>query len=245
MADQTLKITLEYDGAAYHGWQVQPGLATVQGAVEAALKTVLRRDVPVIGQGRTDGGVHAEGQVAHVMLDARGLNTEVLRRRLNGLLGPACAILELEWAAEGFHARYSAIERRYRYQIVRRPSPLRRNTHWLIESAIDPDRMSAALPLFTGEHDFGAYCSHSREMTHTRCVVSAFTLAEKGPILTFRIAANRFLHNMVRRIVGDLVALGRGTIDLDVIATRIDSAGPAEHGFTAPPHGLVLEEVRY
>jgi tRNA pseudouridine38-40 synthase len=245
VSERQLKITLEYDGAGFHGWQIQPGQLTVQGALEKALTTVLRRPVSVMGQGRTDSGVHAAGQVAHALLDSDETDLVDLRRRLNGLLGPSCAVRELSWAPDGFHARYSAIERQYRYQITREPAPLLRNTHWLVEGALDLESMRAAMPLFTGEHDFGCYCSHSREMVHTRCVVSAFTLGEYGTILTFRIAADRFLHNMIRRIVGELVQLARGKIDQGTIEERIGSPGPADSGLTAPPHGLILEQVVY
>ena len=238
-------MTLEFDGGAFHGWQVQPGLRTVQGELEKALATILRRNVPVTGQGRTDAGVHAEGQVAHLMLEADEIEPGGLVRHLNGLLGPDCSVREAAWAPDGFNARYSALSRTYRYQIVRCPSPLRRHTHWLVEGVLDLAGIRAALPLFVGEHDFGAYCAHSREMEHTRCVVSSFTLGEEAQVLTFRITADRFLHNMVRRLVGEMIELGAGRLEVGVISNRVDQEGPAEHGHTAPAHGLVLESVAY
>jgi tRNA pseudouridine38-40 synthase len=240
-----LRLTLEFDGSAYHGWQYQPGLTTVQGQLEEALSTVLRTPVKVVGQGRTDAGVHAEGQVAHATADGDDHDLERLRRSLNGLLGPHCAVLGVEVAPEGFHARYSALERTYRYQIVRRPSPLRRRTHWLVTGGLDVAAMQGAVGLFVGEHDFASYCAHTQEMEHTRCVVSSFTLGEDGDVLTFRVSADRFLHNMVRRLVGEMVALGAGRIGRQLTLDRLNDPAPAQGGHTAPAHGLVLERVRY
>jgi tRNA pseudouridine38-40 synthase len=237
-------LVLEYDGSAFHGWQRQPGLRTVQAELERALATVLRRPVAAVGQGRTDAGVHAEGQTAHVLIPD-GTEPGELRRRLNGLLGPDCAVLAIRPVPAGFHARYSALERIYRYGIVLRPSPLLERTHWRVEGEFDRARIERILPAFLGEHDFGWFCSHSRPMAHTRCSVRVFTLAAEGAVLTFRIAANRFLHNMVRRLVGDMAEVARGRwSEADVIG-QLDRPGPATRGRTAPAHGLVLERVVY
>lgn len=237
-------LELEYDGSDYHGWQRQREEPTVQGELERALETVLRERVGVTGQGRTDAGVHAEAQTAHADLP-EDTDLEGLRRRLDGLLGPSCTVRRIIPVASGFHARFGALSRTYRYQIVRRPSPLRRRTHWLVAGPLDLERVGAALPLLLGEHDFGWYGRHSREMDHTRCDVRQFVLDGSEDLLTFRITANRFLHNMVRRLVGELVELARGRWELDDLAARIDHPGPAEAGLTAPAHGLVLERVEY
>ncbi len=245
MPETVLKLVLEYDGAAYHGWQVQPGLRTVQADLERALSVILRTPVAVVGQGRTDRGVHAEAQTAHVVLPAGYPDLDDLRRRLNGLLGGTCAVRALTWAPPGFHARYSAGARRYRYQITRTPSPLRRTTHWHVHGPLDLTLIREMLPLCLGEHDFGHFCSHRSGSDHTRCTVTAFTLEEQGTELTFRIAANRFLHHMVRRLVGEMVQLGRGVHSPVFFRERLDAPGPAAKGLTAPPQGLFLEDVIY
>jgi tRNA pseudouridine38-40 synthase len=241
---QKVCLELEYDGSAYHGWQRQREEPTVQAVLEGALRTILREPVGVVGQGRTDAGVHAEAQTAHAQVP-EGTDLDDLRKRLNGLLGPNCAVHRLVTVPEDFHARFSALSRTYRYQIVRRPAPLKRRTHWLVEGSLDLDRVHQALPLLQGEHDFGWFGRHSREMDHTRCHVRGFTLEGSGELLTFRITANRFLHNMVRRLVGELVELARGRWDRDDLTARIDHPGPAEAGLTAPAHGLLLERVEY
>ena len=245
MDEQPVKITLEYDGAAYCGWQRQPEVRTVQGDLEQALATVLRKTVAVYGQGRTDSGVHAESQVAHVILSDPSIDLEGLRKHLNGIMSPTCTVREMLLAPPGFHARFSAIGRRYRYQIIREYSPLRRLTHWFVVGDLDLEVMERGMQACQGEHDFGMFCSHSQDLEHTRCTVSGFEMDSDMACLTFRIAANRFLHNMVRRLVGEMVVLGRGKRTLDDFMARLDEPGPADAGLTAPPHALFLEQVIY
>ncbi len=245
MDERSLKITLEYDGSVYHGWQRQPGLRTVQGDLEAALETLLRTPVAVRGQGRTDSGVHAEGQVAHVIVPGLEMDLVNLRKHLNGIIGPTCFIREIEIAPPGFHARFSAVERRYRYQIICEYSPLRRATHWFVKGQLDLPVIERAMVACLGEHDFGMFCSPRNDGKHTRCTVSLFSGDEDGIYLVLRIAADRFLHNMVRRLAGEMVALGQGRRSYEEFLNRLDRPGPGEAGLTAPPHALFLEEVIY
>jgi len=243
--EPSLKFIIEYDGSVYHGWQRQPGLRTVQGDLEAAFETLLRAPVAVHGQGRTDSGVHAEGQVAHVILPGLEMSLEKLVKHLNGIIGPTCTIRKIEIAPPGFHARFSAVERRYRYQIIREYSPLRRTTHWFVEGQLDLPVIERAMEACLGEHDFGMFCSPRRDSRHTRCTVSHFSGEAEGAYLVLRIAADRFLHNMVRRLAGEMVALGQGQHSIGNFLERLDRPGPGEGGRTAPPHALYLEEVRY
>ncbi|MFC1499876.1 tRNA pseudouridine(38-40) synthase TruA [Candidatus Zixiibacteriota bacterium] len=245
MEDLPVKIILEYDGAAYSGWQRQPEVRTVQGDLEEALATVLRTAVTVHGQGRTDSGVHAEAQVAHVILTDPEVDLDDLRKHLCGIMSPTCTVREMVFAPPGFHARFSAIGRRYRYQIIREYSPLRRSTHWFVEGDLDLDVIQRSMEACLGDHDFGMFCSHSQELKHTRCTVSSFSMDRGDATLTFRITANRFLHNMVRRLAGEMVVLGRGKRSFDEFVTRLDDPGPADAGLTAPAHALFLEQVIY
>ncbi|MFC1628111.1 tRNA pseudouridine(38-40) synthase TruA [Gemmatimonadota bacterium] len=245
LEEQPVKITLEYDGAAYCGWQRQPVVRTVQGDLEQALATVLRTPVTVLGQGRTDSGVHAESQVAHLFLPDPSIDLDDLRKHLNGIMSPTCTVRQMVLAPSGFHARFSATGRRYRYQIIREFSPLRRTTHWFVEGDLDLDVVERGMEACLGEHDFGMFCSHSQDLEHTRCTVLSFSMDRDGTCLTFRIAANRFLHNMVRRLAGEMVVLGRGKRSFDHFMMRLDEPGPADAGLTAPPHALFLEQVIY
>jgi tRNA pseudouridine38-40 synthase len=180
-----------------------------------------------------------------VVLPPDTLELVKLQKHLNGILGPTCFVRELVPVPDGFHARFSAVERCYRYQLIRRFSPLRRATHWFVESDLDLEVIDRATTASRGEHDFGMFCAHSRQMAHTRCTVSAFSTDLDPPYLVFRIAADRFLHHMVRRLVGEMVLLGQGRRTLQEYLARLDQPGPGEAGLTAPPHALFLEEVRY
>jgi tRNA pseudouridine38-40 synthase len=243
------RIDLRYDGAGFHGWARQDGLRTVQGVLEDALRTVLRLPEPpvVTCAGRTDTGVHARGQVAHVDLDGAVAGSDLLRR-LNGVLPADVAVTGVAEAAAGFDARFSALSRRYVYRLCDDATgwdPLRRTDVLRVPRPLDADRMNAAAHGLLGEHDFAAFC-RKREGASTVRALLEFGWRRIGPgRVDGTVEADAFCHSMVRALVGTMIAVGDGRRDVAWPATVL-AAGVRDPAVTVvSAHGLTLEEVRY
>ena len=241
-----LKITLEYDGTAYHGWQIQPGLVTIQGVLEACLSRLAGGAVPVRGAGRTDAGVHALGQVASCDIDTAH-DDGVLQRALNDLLPKDLAVRSVETAAPAFDARRSALGKTYRYSILRRVvrSPFLVTTALHVPAALDLDGMRVAAACLVGTHDFSAFrASTCGALSPVRTVTRAAWRPD-GECWHFEITGNAFLQHMVRIIVGTLLEVGRGRREPSDMAAVLACRDRRQAGKTAAPHGLALVEVMY
>lgn len=239
-----LKLQIEYDGTDFAGWQIQNNSRSVQGVLEQALSQLLQEPIRIVGAGRTDAGVHATGQVAHCGTS----NTMELRRvyrGLNALLPPDVVVSWVDEVPETFHARYGATARRYRYSISQIPAALDRRRCWFVGHPLDVDRMQRCAEMIMGEHDFSAFSKVDANVKHFRCRVSAAQWSRNGKLITFDITANRFLYGMVRALVGTMVDVGRNHITADDFARILESKDRREAGMSAPPQGLVLEEVSY
>jgi tRNA pseudouridine38-40 synthase len=241
-----LRLDLAYDGAGFHGWARQPGLRTVQGEVEAAIATVLRLDSPVTltVAGRTDTGVHARGQVAHVDL-AEDLDPAVLERRLRRVLADDLSVRAVAAAPDGFDARFSALERRYVYRLTDgAPDPLVRSTVVAVNRPIDVPAMDEAAEHLIGEHDFAAFCKKRDGATTIRTLLELSSNRIDGRIET-TVRADAFCHSMVRALMGALVAVGEGRYEPEWAGEILAGAARDPRVRVMPAHGLTLEEVRY
>ena len=241
-----LRITLAYDGTDFHGWQIQPGgVRTVQGEVLRALRRLVPLDGIPPGAGRTDAGVHARGQVTSLAVpDAAAV--ERVSRALPRMMPPDVAIREITTAGAGFHARFGARGRRYRYRFCMEADPFLRRNHLRIRPDLDLERMQASLRGLIGDHDCSSLCrTASLEPGRTLCRIRRAELVWTDGTGHFEIEADRFLHSMVRVVVGTLLEVGRGTRGVDTFPELLAARDRRVAGATAPPHGLCLEEVFY
>jgi tRNA pseudouridine38-40 synthase len=239
------KLLLEYEGTNYCGWQVQRQDTSIQELVEVALTTALRAPTSVVGSGRTDAGVHARGQVAH--FDAtETIDEHTLTASLNGLLPDDIAVRAVEHAGDSFHARYDAIARLYRYYVTTRATALERRFRLRVPPTIRFDLMNQTASELQTRTDFSSFCRTQSDTRNRVCEVTrAAWVAEQGGLHYFEIQADRFLHGMVRAIVGTLMEIGRGHRPASDLPRILKARDRREAGPAASPHGLVLERVFY
>lgn len=244
MKARNVKLVVEYDGTDFHGWQYQPERRTVQAEVESAFSQLTQETVQVFAAGRTDAGVHALGQVINFFTGSR-LPVETFVRGGNALLPADIRVLNGEEADAGFNARFSAKSREYRYVIRQRPSAIDRRYVWLVETPLDVDAMHAAVVDMRGEIDFKSFCQAGAEVEHHRCFVHRAEWRRSEDFIIFEICANRFLHNMVRILVGTSVEIGRGVWPPDYLRQIVDAHDRRDAGPTVPARGLFLMNVTY
>ncbi|GAA3758856.1 tRNA pseudouridine38-40 synthase [Spinactinospora alkalitolerans] len=246
-----LRLDVSYDGTDFSGWAEQPGRRTVQGELQAALARVLRlSEARLTVAGRTDAGVHARGQVAHLDVE-EGLwaaEGERLLRRLAGVLPPDVRVRAVRPAPEGFDARFSPLFRRYVYRVSDAPGgvePLRRRDVLWHRRELDPDRMNAAAARLVGEHDFAAFCRRREGATTIRELLRLEWIREGEHLYAGTVQADAFCHNMVRALVGALLAVGDGRRGPDWPREVLFAGVRDSAVHVVPPHGLSLEEIRY
>jgi len=240
----TYRLHLEYDGSAFHGWQVQPGRRTVQAEVEAALGRLLGERICLVGAGRTDAGVHALGQVASFESE-RMQEPRRLLRGCHGLLPADVHVWAAGVTSPGFSARASATWRRYVYRMVRQPSPLRRHFGHVLRWPVDEQAMAAAAAGLLGTHDFTAFVAHRSAARGRDCTVLRSEIHAEAQEVRFEIVANRFLYNMVRRLSGALLEIGRGRLAAAELERILERRDTGRGGPCLPAHGLYLVEVGY
>ncbi len=247
-----IALLVEYCGGKFSGSQYQVGVRTVQGELESALSTYLRRQIGVIFAGRTDAGVHADGQVVHFDFpkdDPKGeLNLWELAWGVNGILPKDMAVVSAQFVDPNFHARFSATARRYVYRILNRPqrSASLRDTHYWLSHPLNVEKMMQAIPALIGDHDFAAFKSTNADTVTSQCQVHFAELLNLGEgQLEFWIEANHFVYNMVRIIVGTLIEIGLGKKSPESLEIALKGKDRSLAGPTAPPWGLCLKTVTY
>jgi tRNA pseudouridine38-40 synthase len=241
----TWKLTLEYEGTRYHGWQTQKNAdKTVQAAVAQAARDLLGEDATIGGAGRTDAGVHALAQVAHLK-SRKTLPPRPILEGLNDRLPFDINVLSVEPAPPKFHARHDAKSRTYLYRISKRRTAFEKRLVWWVKDRLDAEAMRRAAKLFAGRHDFASFCENPDGQDSTIVVVESSEIEETPQEIRYRITASHFLWKMVRRLAGTMVEVGRGNLDSARVSKLLAerSAEPAK--WTAPPSGLFLERVRY
>jgi tRNA pseudouridine38-40 synthase len=239
------KLTIEYAGTRYSGWQAQKNARTVQGEIERAIRAATgAREFELYGSGRTDAGVHALAQVAHLDLTTQ-IPPDALLRRINDELPADINILRIQKVRHTFHARHSARSRSYIYQVARRRTAFAKPFVWWVKDDLDLTRMRAVASRLVGFHDFRSFSDDNPNEKSTKVNVDALEIHEAGALLLFRVAGSHFIWKMVRRLIGVIVEVGRGGLTVDDAVAMLSSDSDVPARLTAPASGLFLEQVTY
>ena len=243
---RNIKLTIQYDGTNYHGWQTQSNAPSIQELIEDKLSTIVNHKVTLYGSGRTDAGVHAVGQVANFQTSSK-LKPDVIKRALNSMLPQDIVVRNSEEVDGKFHARYRARSRVYQYLIWndRIPSPFFRKFSWFVASRLDLEKMQEAGSLLIGRHDFSSFQGADRMETRAVRDMVRLDIKKIGQLSVVTVEANSFLKHMVRNIVGTLVEVGKGKMNLAGFKKLIEAKDRTKAGLAAPAHGLFLREVKY
>lgn len=241
---RNIKLIIEYEGTKFHGWQFQPNCRTVQGEIERGLANLTGQAVRIIGSGRTDAGVHAYAQVANFRTES-DLPIDKFCIGLNSWLPHDVQIIAAEEADPSFNAMRDACWRHYRYQIIRRSSPLLRRHSWHLKGQFEFAPLLQAVPDIVGVNEFQSFCAKGSHVTDYRVHIREASWCEEGELLVFRVCANRFLYSMVRILVGTFIDMGRGKLPSDAFPDILAAKNRAQASPTAPAQGLFLERVEY
>lgn len=245
MPNVRFKLTIEYAGTRYSGWQVQKNARTVQGEIERAVREATGAgDFELYGSGRTDAGVHAMAQVAHLDVPTTAA-PELLRRRINDALPADINVLRVEKVRHKFHARHDAKARSYIYNVAQRRTAFAKPFVWWVKEELDVEKMRAAAAHFVGFHDFQSFSDDDPDDKSTQVLVDALDIYQDGDLIVVHIEGSHFIWKMVRRLVGVLVEIGRGGVTVSAAAAMLTERSPLPARLTAPASGLFLERVYY
>ena len=243
---RNIKLTIEYDGKDFNGWQKQPNKLNIQGEIERAIYNITKEEVNLIGSGRTDAGVHALGQVANFKTNSE-IPIEKLPLAINSQLKNSIVIKEAEEVDERFHSRYNAKHKTYRYIINNSKcgTAIYRNLEYSYPFKLDAEKMKQASKYFEGEHDFKAFKSSGTSSKNSVRTIYKAIVKQEGEKIIIELTGNGFLYNMVRIIAGVLVRVGRGFYEPEKVKELLEGGERTREAVTAPPQGLCLMEIRY
>lgn len=237
-------LELSYKGTPYHGWQRQPNAISVQEVLENSISTLLRAKISVVGAGRTDTGVHAKQIMAH--FDTNVLqNEDELKYKLNSILPPQIAVHKVEEVKDSAHARFDAVSRSYQYHIALSKDPFTVDQAYYLKYPLDLELMNEAAKLLLNYTNFKCFSKSKTDVKTYNCTITEAFWTREHNQLVFTISANRFLRNMVRAIVGTLIEIGQGKLDMDALVAIIKSEDRSQAGYSVPAHGLYLTTVEY
>ena len=238
------KLICQYDGSSFHGWQLQKDKRTVQGELEKAIAKLNKgKLIQVVGSGRTDAGVHAFGQVAHFDMNTK-LGHNSLRKAINGNLNEDCYVNSVELVDNEFHARFSAIKREYIYSCRQNRNLLDRNRIWYTDK-LNILKLNDAASMLIGKHDFLSFSKKNPQVKNTTCNIYQSKWKKTNQIVNYHISGNRFLHHMVRYLVGSMVAISQGKYNIKQLKKELDYPCPDSKQFKAPAYGLILNHISY
>lgn len=238
------KMLIEFDGTNYSGWQIQPNANTIEEELETALSRILQEDIDIIGQGRTDAGVHAEGQVAHVDIDQE-IDIDQLLYALLGVLSRDVCVWNMEKVDDSFHARFDGKSRQYRYQIITRPSALHYRTANYIYYDLNVEAMQECAVMIMGTHDFENFSKTDKDQPDAICTVQDSNFFQEDYLITYRVKANRFVRHLVRRLVGTMIQVGSGKRTVEDFSDLLNGVEVEQTSHGALAKGLILEKVEY
>lgn len=243
---RNIKLTIEYDGTNYHGWQIQPNAITIQAAVQEALAKITKTQTQITGAGRTDTGVHAAGQVANFHTHSQMLPT-AFQKALNATLPRDIAIIDVEEVSPDFHARFSAVSRTYRYTILNRayPSALLRNSTYFFPEPIDVQGADTACRSLISKRNFSSFQRSGSERINPICEIYECRCWQKQDLVYFEVEADAFLRGMVRAMVGTILKLRDREEGVNQLHKILDARDRSEAGTSVPPHGLSLLRIKY
>ncbi len=239
------KLYISYDGTNFSGWQIQPNVRTIQQDLQNAIREIYKDNtINLYGSGRTDSGVHAYGQIANFSINT-AMSVDQIIKAINSKINRDIYVYKCEIVDDNFNSRFSAVKREYIYRISMNYEPFSRNYSWFVSYNLDIDKLHDCANYIRGDHDFKLFCKSLSLKEKNNCIITDSSWTMKGDCLVYKISANRFLHHMVRMLVGTMVEVAKGSLSIDIFCKMVRAEDLKSHIITSPSNGLYLNKVNY